>query len=156
MSRRKLVSLSPITMVTPCILSNIEAQTKRCHKMAIEASAKNLSTFHNGQWIWYSSGTTEFPYSRLTHSYTATEDFAGTLPISKAQKTGLCVSLALTALVNFGLLCHNVTKARKIGKGNTKVVRKWLRISSSLGKMNMGLNVRKLSILVGSGTMVQN
>ena len=115
--------------------------------MAIEgtAEAKNLSTFHNGQWIWhsYGSSTTEFPYSRLTHSYVATEDYARTLPISTKQKVGLCVSLALTALVNFGLLCHNVDKARKIGKGNTKVVRRWLRISSSLGKWNMSLDVRR-------------
>ena len=100
------------------------------HKMAT-TPFKDLSSYQNGQWIWHSLSTTEFPYSRLTHSYIS-EKTLGTLPITVPEKIGLCACLASTCLVNLGLLCHSVNKARKIGKGNTKVVKRWLRISSSL------------------------
>ena len=81
----------------------------------------SLSSYQNGQWIWHSLSTTEFPYSRLTHSY-ITEENLGTLPITISEKVGLGVILASTCLVNFGLLFHSVKKAGKIGKGNTIVV----------------------------------
>ena len=102
------------------------------HKMATTPFKDlSLSSYQNGQWIWHSLSTTEFPYSRLTHSY-ITEENLGTLPITISEKVGLGVILASTCLVNFGLLLHSVKKAGKIGKGNTIVVKRWLRISSSL------------------------
>ena len=114
------------------------------HKMATTPS-KDLSYFQDGQWFWHSLNTTEFPYSKLTHSYHVTEDNWGTLPISLPQKAVLGVGLAFSFLVNLGLLAHNFNKARKIGKGNTKAVRKWLRLSASLAHIG---NVQLLANLI--------
>jgi hypothetical protein len=115
----------------------------------------NLSTYKDGKWIWnsvvgnFTLTTPQFPPQRLTHSYNTnfptpapTEEpsyikqFVLNHPIDPIE-VAIGVVLMGSLLANFGGLCHHVVKSFGIAKNDTKIVRRWLKISASAGKTSL-------------------
>ena len=120
-----------------------------------------MSEIENGQWIWHSSkiqnrskadsalkdfnvtvtgstGTTEFP-DRLTHSYFVDLDEEKPGNVLQLQPPnlleGILSLLALSLIGNGGTVIYQVKKCIRMDKDDTRIIRRWIRISSSSGKV---------------------
>lgn len=118
----------------------------------------NLSVFKDGKWIWKGQSrppptSPGFEFERLTHSYVVPEsslESTTELPIpfnlslhsqdfvfhSYTFEISFVAILVISFIANFAVICYNGFKATKIPKDDTKIVRRWLKISFSSGKQN--------------------
>lgn len=102
-------------------------------------------------WIWQSfhnisplgtTGTTPFP-DRLTHSYYSDLDLTSkflfnTQPPNLAE--GIIALTGLAFFVHFLTIIYQTSKCSPFEKGDTKQIRRWIRINYCLGKQD---NARK-------------
>ena len=117
-------------------------------------NTQNIELNKENLWIWPQKSSTEFPErltylpehftefpEHLTHSYISPIWVINTdsketdkIEIGNFTKFSIFGALTFSFVFNFGMFIYHVLKSRKIVKNDTKVVRRWLKISFSAGK----------------------